>query len=339
MIFRPIRAWNRFWFAPVSARPLGAFRILYGAIAVANIALLLGFDLDYWFTSRGIFQPGESAEIAGPLRQSFLHAIQDPFWVRVVLWSVMASAVGLMVGWHTRLMSILYYVGIVAIHHRNVATASGADVLVAVIAFYLMLSPCGAAYSLDARRAAKKRGWTEADPLIMPWAQRLIQIQVCVVYLASAILKISGPAWVNGTALHYVLCNSEVGRFDLAFLAGYPLLVNVLTYGALVIELSLGLFLWSKRARPWVIVGGISLHVGILFLVNIPIFGEAMTACYICFLTSGEWESLRARFNPLGRLAQRLGRFSLWSRYRLRSPNPFGSAAATEIVNARAGSA
>ena len=28
----PIRAWNRFWFAPVSARPLGAFRVVFGLL-------------------------------------------------------------------------------------------------------------------------------------------------------------------------------------------------------------------------------------------------------------------------------------------------------------------
>ena len=36
----------------------------------------------------------------------------------------------------------------------RVTTASGADVLLMLMAFYLMLSPCGAAYSLDARRAS-----------------------------------------------------------------------------------------------------------------------------------------------------------------------------------------
>jgi MFS family permease len=32
----PIRAWNAFWFGPISARPLGAFRIVFGLIALCT---------------------------------------------------------------------------------------------------------------------------------------------------------------------------------------------------------------------------------------------------------------------------------------------------------------
>ena len=40
----PIRAWNQFWFRPVSARPLGAMRILFGLIVLPAIAGLVTGD-------------------------------------------------------------------------------------------------------------------------------------------------------------------------------------------------------------------------------------------------------------------------------------------------------
>ena len=338
MILRPIRAWNRFWFAPVSAKPLGAFRIVFGLIAIFNI-LMLFVDTDYWLTDLGVFQHSEAREFAGPLRPSLLQWVQDPVTVRVVLVSTLATAVGLTVGWHSKIMSILFYLGMLTIHHRNIATASGADVLVMVIAFYLMLSPCGAAYSLDAWRARKKRGGAIADPLIIPWAQRLIQVQVCVLYLVTAVWKAAGPTWLNGTALHFVLCNREVGRWDFSFVAGYPVAVNILTYGGLVIEFCLAFLLWSKAARPWVIPAGLALHTGILLLVNIPIFGELTTATYLVFLTSGEWESLRTRVNPAGVLTRFIGWTKARARFRLPSRRPLGASAASEAVGYPAGSA
>jgi hypothetical protein len=328
MNVHPIRAWNRFWFAPVSAKPLGAFRILFGLVAISHL-LLLFVDLDYWLTDRGILQGNEAREIAGPLRTSILHTFQDPTSVRVFLVAVMATAVGLTLGWHTRIMSILFYVGMLSIHHRNIATASGADVLVVVTAFNLMFCPSGAAYSLDALRARKKRGGTLADPLIIPWGQRLLQIQVCILYLTTAIFKTAGPTWLNGTALHYVLCNREVGRFDLSALAAYPLIVNVLTYAGLVIEYGLALFLWSKSARPWVMAAGISLHAGILFVVNIPIFGELATASYLVFLTSSEWESLRSRFNPIGAVRRLAFLTKFRPTFKLRGAGSLGTAASS----------
>ncbi len=65
----PFRAWNRFWFAPISARPLRAFRIVFGLLMLANLAFLV-FELDYWFTNTGLLQGAEAREVAGPLRVS-----------------------------------------------------------------------------------------------------------------------------------------------------------------------------------------------------------------------------------------------------------------------------
>ena len=325
MISRLLRPWNRFWFAPISARPLGAFRICFGGLAIFNL-LLLTVDFDHWLTSLGLLRGEEAMQVAGPLRPSILHWLRDPTSARVLWGLTMAAAVGLTLGWRTKLMSILFYLGMLSIHHRNVLTASGADSLLMCMAFYLMLSPCGAAYSLDARREARKRGYAPAEPLIVPWAQRLIQIQVCCVYMVTGLLKANGGTWLGGTAMHYVLTNREVGRFDLGGLAAYPILVNILTYGGLGIELSLAFLLWVKAARPWVIAAGLTLHVGILFVVNIPVFGELTTAGYLVFLTPPEWDWVRRRLDLVGWLG-RLRSRALASSYRLPAANPLGAAA------------
>jgi hypothetical protein len=323
MIARMLRPWNRFWFAPISARPLGAFRVVFGFLAICNL-LFMTVDFDYWLTSRGLLQGQEALQVAGPHRPSLLTWFPDPLLTRVVFGLTLGLAAALMVGWHTKLTSILFYLGMLSIHHRNLLTASGADTLVVCIAFYLMLSPCGAAYSLDARRAAKKRGYTEAEPLIIPWAQRLIQLQVACVYLVTGVLKANGASWMDGTAMHYVLTNREIGRLDFSFLAAYPMVINALTYGGLAIELSLAFLLWVKAARPWVIAAGLTLHLGIMFIINIPIFGELTTAGYLVFLTPPEWDWLRRRFDIVGGLRALKSRL-LATSYRLPSPHPLGA--------------
>ncbi|MFO0888924.1 MAG: HTTM domain-containing protein [Isosphaeraceae bacterium] len=170
--------------------------------------------------------------------------------------------------------------------------------------FYLMLSPCGAALSLDARREARRRG-TLAEPIIAPWAQRLMQIQLCVIYLATAAFKCNGSTWLSGTAIHYVLFNHEVGQFNLEWLAGYPLLLCVLTLAALVLEFALAFLLWSRSTRKWVALAGLVLHAGIVPLVNVPLFGEQMTALYLLFLAPDELDSLLRFVNPLAWLGIR----------------------------------
>lgn len=288
-MIQPIRAWNRFWFAPISARPLGAFRILFGVCCLLNL-LLLANDPDEWLSDAGYLRGWEAKELAGTLRFSLLHLAASPLAVRVFLAATATVTVLFTLGWRTRLMGVLLYVCNLSIQHRNLLTCSGADALWMCISFYLMLSPCGAAYSLDARRAARKRG-TDAEPLIVPWAQRLIQIQVSVLYFITALSKAGGVSWREGTALYYVLNDSEFRRFTFG-LTEWPILIHLLTSGALFIEFALAFWLWFRPTRPFAIFSGILLHVGIMFTVNIPIFGELLIASYLTFLTPQEFDGL-----------------------------------------------
>jgi hypothetical protein len=317
----PVRAWNRFWFSPISARPLGVFRIVFGLIALANLAFM-AFDMDYWFTDIGLLHGDEARLVAGPLRPSILNWVQDPTSVRIFFAVTALLGVLLTIGWRTRVVSVLFFLGTLMIHHRNIVTNSGADALMMLMTFYVMLAPCGAAYSLDARRAARRRG-TDAEPLIVPWAQRLIQLQICLVYFDTAVLKCNGATWLNGTALHYVLYNDEVGRFHLGTLRDYQVLVNLMTHGAILVEFCLAFLLWFRATRAATIFVGLALHTAILAVVNIPIFGELITACYLTFLTPEELDTMLGTLDPrtwLSRLTRptrvALGRVDVPSRLR-----------------------
>jgi hypothetical protein len=293
----PLRAWNTFWFRPISARPLGAFRIVFGLIILANLGLI-SVDLDYWLTDQGLLQGTEARLLAGPWRPSPLQWVQDPASIRTFMAATAVVATLFTLGWHTRMMGVLLYLGILSIHHRNIPTNCGPDALLLIMLFYLMLSPCGAAYSLDARREGRRRG-TMAEPLIVPWAQRLIQLQLCLIYFNTSVLKCNGSTWLGGTALHYVMSNTEVDRFDFSALTQYPLSLNVLGHAALLIEFALAFFLWFRVTRPWVAIAGLGLHASVLVIVNVPLFGEMMTACYLTFLTPGELETVLRALNPL----------------------------------------
>src|SRR5439155_24501681 len=106
-------------------------------------------------------------------------------------------------------------------------------------------------FRLAARRAGKRRG-TPAEPLIVPWAVRLLQMQCWLIYFQSCVIKSAGPTWMDGTAVHYVLFNREFDQFDLGWLGAYPLLINVLTHSAVLIEFSLAFWLWFRPTRRWV---------------------------------------------------------------------------------------
>jgi Vitamin K-dependent gamma-carboxylase len=296
----PIKAWNRFLFGPVSARPLGLFRIVFGALMMIYLAVMT-VEFDHWYTDRGLLQGTESREAAAvdgePLRFSPLHYVHDPFIPRILHALTFASALGVTLGWRTRLMSVLLWLGMLSLYHRNPSSNSGPDAVSVIFCFYLMLCPSGAAHSLDARREAKHRG-TPAEPLIIPWGLRLLEMQVCLIYFQSCVLKCSGPAWMDGTATHYVLFNREFRWFNLEWLGAFPLLINVMTHGALLIEFALAFWLWFRATRRWAILGGLLLHAGIRPVLNLPGFGEVMCASYLAFLDPDEAIAIDRALNP-----------------------------------------
>lgn len=285
----PIRAWNRFWFAPVSARPLAVFRVAFGLIVLAHLALLWP-DAALWLSDAGYLQGTEARELAGPLRWSPLQIWQDPRAVGLVMGVTGLAAIGFTVGAWTRVCGIVQYAGLLAIHHRNMLTISGADALLMITAFWMMLAPAGAVWSLDARWRRRKTGvWAEA--LIAPWAQRMIQVQLSVVYFMTAFEKTRGKSWTDGTALYHVLSNREVRRWTFG-LTEHLTAISALTFGTLILEFALAFLLWFRATRCWVALAGVMLHVGIMLTVNIPLFGELMTATYLVFFTAGELNSI-----------------------------------------------
>ena len=51
----PIRTWNRFFFGPISARPLGVFRIVYGLLMLVYLGLMT-VEFDLWYTGAGLLR-------------------------------------------------------------------------------------------------------------------------------------------------------------------------------------------------------------------------------------------------------------------------------------------
>jgi hypothetical protein len=281
----PWRAWCRFWFAPISARPLALFRVAFGLICLEHLALLAP-EATLWLSDAGYLVGGEARELAGPFRWSPLQWWQTPTIVHLCLAATALAAVAVILGWRTRLASVALYAGLLAIHHRNLLTVSGADTLLLIAAFWLMLSPAGATLSLDARRSSRRRNLL-AEPLIVPWPQRMLQLQLVIVYLGTALSKAAGQSWTSGVALHDVLSNRELRRWTLGLL-DQPEWINALTFATLILQLALPLLIWFRPTRPWMIAAGLTFHAAILLTVNIPVFGELACSFYLLFLAADE---------------------------------------------------
>jgi predicted DCC family thiol-disulfide oxidoreductase YuxK len=294
----PRRDWNEFWFAPISSAPLGLFRFTFGAF-ILLYGLMLFPDRKLWFSDEGVITRAASdaynaVNAARPLLHP-LRAVPDHPWLLLFFLLFLLAAFCLCIGLWTRLAALLVVVGLNALHNRNHIINSGADALMLVMTAYLVLAPAGAACSVDRLWRILRGQEDEEAPCIAPWAVRLMQIQIAILYLCSTLNKIPGAKWQDGTALYWALHLPEVTRFPVPFMdAEHLWLVNIATYVALATELALATLVWVPRLRLYVLTAGVFLHLGIEYSINIPLFSFLMISSYLLFLTEADLQRFRA---------------------------------------------
>ncbi|MGV9250762.1 HTTM domain-containing protein [Streptomyces sp. NPDC003697] len=78
-------------------------------------------------------------------------------WFETVYLLAALSGLLLMLGWRTRTTSVLFMVGMLSLQNRSVFVGDGGDNVLHLMALYLVFTRCGQVWSLDARRAARRR--------------------------------------------------------------------------------------------------------------------------------------------------------------------------------------
>jgi hypothetical protein len=279
--------WQRFWFEPQETSSLALFRIAFGLVATGWIVSLTPY-LFVFYGPAGIVPsspPGARGE------WSLLEISDSPILLVAVFAATLAAAVATTIGFCTRVATIVLWIGIVSFTHRDVFATNSGDGVVRILAFFLMLAPAGAALSIDRFRKAPSQFWQ--FPMRAPWALRLVQIQISIGYLSAVWQKAHNALWTNGTAVSYALRMQDIHRLATpAFVTHSTVLINLLTYGAQAIELSLGVLVWNRAARPYVLVLGVLLHLGIDSSILVGFFSYAMLASYLTFVppeTATRW--------------------------------------------------
>ncbi|MDT5010763.1 MAG: hypothetical protein QOH57_2380, partial [Mycobacterium sp.] len=132
------------------------------------------------------------------------------------------------------------------------------------------------------------------------WPIRLFQVQLSLIYLASVQAKLSGQLWLGGTAVSYVLRLQDMQRVPLPqWFVTNALAMNVMTWGALAIELGVGILIWVPRLRPWALASGVLLHMMIDIFIQIGIFSYAIYVMYLAWLSPNGVKYLPDRLRQL----------------------------------------
>jgi hypothetical protein len=198
------------------------------------------------------------------------------------LW--IAFSVLLLVGCCTRLAAIVSWVLSVSFASANPYLDNAGDTIRLILLFYLMLTPCAAAWSVDA--------WRRAGPRyvdVHPWAIRILLVQMMFIYVMNGLYKLFGDSWLEGNSLHYVLGDAILTRVSQR---QFPLpieLTRMMTWSVLAWELSFPLLmLWKWTRRP-ALVFGVLFHFGIFASLELATFVPYALCMYLPLLPLERW--------------------------------------------------
>lgn len=319
------RAIADFWVKPIRAEPLAAMRILTALIIMAGALTGIAPNLSlYWFPD-GVIPTDVAIEYGERVgRLSLLYWFDSPTAVVTLFIVWMLALAMIAVGLFTRVACIAAWVLAISFNMRALWVLNGGDDVAVQLLFYLMISPCGAAWSLDALRRRVKRyrdpasGFEPADSprdhkptLIRPWSVRLIQLQLIAIYLLNGINKINFDGrndYLTGEALYWVLNDVTLARFAYDMFRIPLWMCRLMSWATLAFELGFPLFVLFRLTRKWILLVGVLFHLGVFFIMEINWFGQNTLCYYPVFLSAG---ALTAFVAWLARLGAR-GTFQVW---------------------------
>jgi predicted DCC family thiol-disulfide oxidoreductase YuxK/uncharacterized membrane protein YphA (DoxX/SURF4 family) len=309
--------WNKFWFEPASPVAMGLFRIFFGLIVLEDLLVHLYPDFPLFYLQNSLIPIKDMIALFWHHDVLFdamlLFPPQDQY-IWGAYWILVAATVCLTLGLFTRLSGWLVFFLLMSFSSHFELNQNAGDNYIRIVAMCIALSNCGEALSLDNLRRSLRQDWRITGfgaRLSAPWAQRLIMVQLSIAYFHTWYCKMKGEHWEDGTAVYYAVRYDDLIRFPLPHFFDQLPVYQMLTWGTLAVEFSLWTLIWFRPTRYWVLLVGISLHLGIEYCMNLPMFEWAFMFTYILFIypedLSRTWNYVKTwvacKFGPPYKLA------------------------------------
>lgn len=292
------KTWQRFdefWFGQVDSRVYALLRIVFAIVALANL-IDLWPDRFAFFADTGIVDLEVTKQNIGHApRFSVFFLSSSEAMVTGTMLVAAGALVCLALGVFPRIAAVLAFVWQLSYSHRSFPIIHGWDVLLRILALFIMISPMGSRMRLP-------NLWLPREPEKQPekkveyvprYGLNLIQIQLAVVYWQTVWLKLDDIYWRNGEFFSYFMM-SMYSRFQSRAWAEWQTLSCIMTYSTLAIELALPFLLYFKRTRWFGFFLGFGLHFGILVTSRIWLFSIVVLIPYLAFLDGDDVKQLKS---------------------------------------------
>lgn len=294
LLRRMARRVRDFFAVPASPRPLAVLRIGIAAVLLLQ-ALSISGSVQALFGRRAIVQwaaargGGMGYHPGIPGVNVLAHYLSS--WgvtpaqcVYGVFLAYVAGLSCLLIGWRSRISAVVAWLAHLSLCQSGFLTIYGVDQFANIALFYLTWMPAGGALSLDHSAGRQSDRPTVTSRI----ALRVLQLHLCIAYVASGVHKGSGGQWWNGEAIWRAVNLPELAQFDMTWLASVPWLAMLLCWGTLFLEAGYPLILIPRLRKPMAL-GIISLHAGIALSMGLVSFSAVMSVLTLsAFLISAE---------------------------------------------------
>lgn len=278
-----IQSWDDFFFKPQPVESMAIFRVFWCSMLL--IAALFDFqNINDFYGPHAILSLATVKSQFAVLHLNIFHLFNASYEFVYILFGIYVLAlISSILGFYTRTSLIVALIAMVSFHQRNIWFLSSSELLMRLTMILLVCSPCGHAYSIDSL-LGRKFPLFKKERMWSPWALRLIQIQLAVVYVWTFWHKLKGDTWFDGTALYYATRLDAMKNFPVPFILDWLPAIKLMTWMTLVLELALGTLIWFKEFRKPLIILGIGFHLSIEYMMSIPFFEIVMILLLITFI-------------------------------------------------------
>lgn len=275
----------------IDLRALACFRVGIAAIVVVDV-LSRSRDLAAHYTDSGLLPSASS--IWDFSRPGFihLHALSGAAPWQVTLFAVaIVCAVMMMLGYRTRLATVVTWLLLVSLHNRNQMVLNSGDVLLRCMVFWAMFLPLGAKYSIDSALDKKP----PANQTLLSFATVAALVQLMCIYVLTALEKYD-PAWRDeGTAIFLAMHLDAYTKPLGIWLRQFPDLLFYMTKGIWLLEFAgvAGLFITWPRSmliRTLTAFAFIGFHFGLFLTMYLGFFPWVCIVSWLLFLPAPFWD-------------------------------------------------
>lgn len=302
--------WRSTWFQ-FDPRSLGISRIGLAGLLLWDLLRRVP-DLAVWYTNQGLLP--NHTQLWRPAAEHvfslfFLASNRGEATFGFLLCGLVY--LGLLVGWRTKLFQVLSLVAVVSLHSRAVMLENGGDVVMNLLVAWSMFLPLGRRFSLDALIASMRRtrevaaedlgSHREADgdrnAPVTSLAVLAILLQLAVIYFFNTVHK-TGPAWRDGSVVHWVLHQDRIVTTLGAWVRGsFPLgLSKIFTWATLAAEGAAPILLLTPVGTVWarrIAMAALpAMHVGFALFLNVGLFTPVMMCFFLLLPSSRDWEAV-----------------------------------------------